>query len=94
MKLDIMIISTPRRVYILIFMHIDDSRIIEDVHLPSESTSDVDELIKFSTLALDEIHVHEESISYVQDALVESSTPSHDFRCSLSTPTIKRLSTR
>ena len=68
---------------------IDDSRIIEDVNLPSEATSDVDELIKFSTLALDEIHVHEESISDVQDALVECSAPSHDIRCSLPTPLIE-----
>jgi len=67
----------------------NNSRIVEDVHIPSEITSDVDELIKSSTPILDEIHVHEESISYVQDALNESSTPSHDVRCSLSTPTIK-----
>ena len=60
-------------------------------------TSYIDELIKSSTPALDEIHVHEENlihiheenISDIQDAFVESSTPSHDVRCSLSTPTIE-----
>ena len=54
---------------------IDNSRIIEGVHSPSEVTSDVDDLIEFSTLTLDEIHVYEENISNVQDALVESSSP-------------------
>ena len=39
------------------------------------------------TPALNEIYVHEESISDVQDALVEFSTPSRDS--SLSAPTIK-----
>ena len=73
-------------------MHIEDidnSRTVKDVHIPFEITSDVDELIKSSTSALDEIHVHEESISNNQDTLVESSTPSRDVRCSLSTPTIE-----
>jgi len=42
-------------------------------------------LKRSSTPALDEIHVYEESISDVHDALVESSTPSHDVRCSLFT---------
>ena len=49
----------------------------------------VDELIKSTTPTLDEIHVHEESISDVSDALVQSSISSHDVRCSLSTPTIE-----
>ena len=52
---------------------IDNSRIVEDVHIPSEVTSDVfDELIKTSTPTLDETYVHEENISNVHDALVES----------------------
>ena len=69
----------------------DNSRIVEDVRIPNEVTSDiVDELIKSNIPALDEIHVPEESISDIQDALVESSTPSHDVRCSLSTPTIEK----
>jgi len=54
---------------------IDNSRIVENVHSPSEVTSDVDDLIEYSTLTFDEIHVNEESISNVQDALVESSSP-------------------
>ena len=55
---------------------IDNSRIVEDVHIHSEVTSDVvDDLIKYNTPTLDEIHVHEESISEDQDALVESSKP-------------------
>jgi len=37
-------------------------------------TSDVDELIKASKTTFEEIHIHEESISDVQDTLAESST--------------------
>ena len=72
--LDITIISASRRVYMIDNVYIDDSRIVKDIHIPSELTSDVDELIKSSILRLDEIHVHEESISDIQDVLVESST--------------------
>jgi len=57
---------------------IDNSRIIENFHIPSKVTGDVNELIKSSTPTLDEIHVHEENISDIQNALVESSIPSHD----------------
>jgi len=58
---------------------IDNSRMVEDAHIPSEFTSDVvDDLVKSSTLTLDETHVHEESISNIHDALVESSTPIPD----------------
>ena len=64
-------------------------RIVEDVHISSEVTSDVDKLVKSRALTLDETHVHEESIITVQDALVESSTPLHDVRCPLFTPTIE-----
>jgi len=70
---------------------IDNSRIIVDVHIPSEVTSDIlDELVKSNTPALEEIHVREESIIGVQDTLLESSIPSHDVRCSPSKPTIKK----
>ena len=45
---------------------IDNSRVVEDVHIPSEVISDViDDLIKSSTSILDETPVHEESISDV-----------------------------
>jgi len=90
-NLDIMIASAPRRGHIDIVCidDINNSRIIEDVHIPFEITSDVDELIKSSALTLDEIYVHEESISDIHEALVESSTPSHDVRCSLFTSTIE-----
>jgi len=90
-NLNITIFSAPQRVYLLIVRidDIDDLRIVKDVHILSEVTSDVNELIKSSTPALDEIYVHEESISDVQDALVESSTPSHNIRCSLSIPMIE-----
>jgi len=47
---------------------------VEDVHILSKFTSDVDELVKASTPPFEEIHVHEENISDVQNALVESST--------------------
>ena len=53
---------------------IDYLRIVEDVHISSEISSDiVDELIKSSITALDEINVHDESISDVHDEIVESS---------------------
>ena len=46
---------------------IDDLRIVEDVHIHFEVTSDVDELVRSSTLTVDETRVHEKSISDVQD---------------------------
>jgi len=53
---------------------IDNLRIVEDVHIFSEISSDiVDELIKSSITALDEINVHDESIIDVHDEIVESS---------------------
>ena len=58
---------------------IDNSKIIEDIHIHFEVTSDVvEELIKTSTSTLDETHIHEENISDIQDALVESTTLIHD----------------
>jgi len=53
---------------------IDNSRIVEDVHIFSKDISD-DDLIKSGTPTLDEIHVHKENINDVQNALVESSIP-------------------
>jgi len=47
---------------------IDNLRIVENVHIPFEVTSNVDELVKTSIPTLDETHVHEENISNVQDA--------------------------
>ena len=76
-NLNIMITNTPWRVNILIMCKIDDIdnlRIVEDVHITSKVTSDVDELVKTSTPTLDETHVYEENISDVQGALVEFST--------------------
>ena len=55
---------------------IDNLRIIEDVHIPSEVTNDVDdEIVKSSTPALNDTHVHEKIISDIQGALVKVSTP-------------------
>ena len=63
---------------------------LDEIHAHEESISDVqDALAESGTLALDEIHVHDESINDIHDALVEFSIPSHDVRCSLSTPTIQ-----
>ena len=53
-------------------------RIVEDVHIAFEVTSDVDDLINASTPTLEVTHVHEENISDIQNALVESSTPIPD----------------
>jgi len=54
---------------------IDNLRIIENVYIPSEVISDVNELVKIRTSTLDETHNHEESITDdVQNALFESST--------------------
>jgi len=44
--------------------NIDNPKIIENVHIPSEVTSDiVDELVKTSTPTFDETRVREENIS-------------------------------
>jgi len=62
-------------------VQIDDNnnlRNAEDVHITSEVTSDVDELVKTSTPILDQTRIHEENISDVQNALVNSSTPIPD----------------
>ena len=75
-NLDIMITSAPRRVNIIIMCKLITliiREIVEDVHVPSEGTSDVDELVMSSTYTLEETHVYEESVSDVQDALVKSS---------------------
>ena len=92
-NLDIRISTAPSKSLHIDIVRIDDindSRIVEGVHILSEVTSDVvDELIKFSTPTLNEIYVHEESVSDVHDVLVESSTPSHNVRCSLSTSIIE-----
>ena len=53
---------------------IDNLRIVEDVHIPSEVTSNVDDLVKSCTPTLDETHIHKENINDDHDALVESST--------------------
>ena len=54
---------------------INNSKIVEDVHILSEITINVvDDLIKSNTPIVDEIHIHEESVNDVQNALVESST--------------------
>ena len=74
-----MIINAPRRVNILIMCKLmtDNSRIVEAVHIPSEVTNDND-LIESSRLTIDEIHVYEENISNIHDALVEFSSPIYD----------------
>jgi len=62
-------------------VHIDDinnSRIVEDVYIPSGVTSDVDELVNTNIPTLDETHVHEESMNDVHYSLVKSSTPAVD----------------
>ena len=38
---------------------IDNSKIVENDHIPSEITTDVDDLVKSCTLTLDETRVHE-----------------------------------
>ena len=54
---------------------IDNSRIVEDVHMPFEVINDVvDDLVKSSAPAFDETHVHEERNNDIRYALVESST--------------------
>ena len=77
LSVDIMITSAPRSVNILIIckLNTDNLRIVENVYIPFEITTDVvDGSVKSSTHALDEIFVHKESISDVKDTLVESTT--------------------
>ena len=53
---------------------VDNSRVVEDVYVPSEIISVVDNtLVDPSTLTLDEVYVSFEDTSDV-DAIVESST--------------------
>ena len=55
---------------------VDDSRIVDDVYVPSEITSVVfDTLVDSSTLILDEVHASSEGTSDVVDVLVEFSIP-------------------
>ena len=48
------------------------------IYISLEVTGDIDELVKTSTLTLNETHIHEKNISDVHDALVEFSTPIYD----------------
>jgi len=50
---------------------INNSNIIEDVHIPSEVTSNIfDELVKTSTLILDDINISEDDIHDLEHVLV------------------------
>jgi len=54
---------------------VDDSRVVEDIYIPFEITSVVeDTLVDFSTPILDKIHVSSMRTNDVVDILVESST--------------------
>jgi len=68
-NLNIMITNTPRRVNMLIMcklMILIIGGIVEDVHIPSEVTSNiVDELVKCIIPTFDETHVQEEGINDV-----------------------------
>jgi len=81
-NLNVMISSASRKVNILIMCKLmiliirELSRI--STFLLRLLVMFVDELVKSSTPTLDGTHVHEESISDVQDVLVESSTPIPD----------------
>jgi len=79
-NLIIMITGAPRRVNIdnVQINDIDNSRIVDNVHIHFEITSDVDEIVKTSTPTLDEVHIHKKNNSDVWDALVESNTPIPD----------------
>ena len=60
----------PSKSQHIVNLQIDDivnSRIVEDVYVPPEVTSDVHKIVKTITLTLDETHVHEENIGDVRD---------------------------
>lgn len=47
---------------------IDNLRIVKNAQIPSQVTSDVDELVESSMLVIVEIHVYDESTSDIQNA--------------------------
>jgi len=67
-----MIINVPRRVNTLIMCKLMTLIIrgLSRISILSEVTSEVDDLIKSSSLKLEEILVHDNGISDIQDALV------------------------
>ena len=78
--MNIMIISTPRRVDIyFVPSDVDDLKVVEDVHVHSEISSFVeDPLANLDTLFIDESHVSSAGTSDVVDVLVNFSTPIPD----------------
>jgi len=55
---------------------VDDSNVVEDVHVPSKSASISEDIsVGFDTQIIDEGHASYEGTSEVVDTLVESGTP-------------------
>ena len=68
-----------RHVNIVSSNGVDDSRVVEDVYVPFEIISVVeDTLVNSSTPIIDEVHVSSEGTSDVEDALMKSNIPISD----------------
>ena len=53
---------------------VDDSRVVEDIYVPSELASiDEDLLVNYSTPKPDDIYIHEDNTSGSEHVLMESS---------------------
>jgi len=69
---------------------VDDSKVIEDVYVPSKIISVVEDmLVDSSTPILNEVHVSSEDTSDFEYVLVESSIHVHVARYSLARPMIE-----
>ena len=55
---------------------VDDSKVVEDVHIPSKTTSIIKDIsVDSDTLIIDEVHISSDSISDGVDEIVEPNTP-------------------
>ena len=55
---------------------VDDSKVVEDVHVPSKTASIIEDIaVDFDILIIEKIHMSSDSISDDVNKIVESSTP-------------------
>lgn len=67
--------------------------IIDEIHILSESTSNIEALLKSSTPIFDDIYTHGDDICGIEHVLKESTMSVHVVRFSITAPKIKKLST-
>jgi len=67
--------SASHRVRIVPSDNVDDSKVVEDVHVPSKTASIIEDISLGSDTTIIEGHASYENTSGVVDAIVESGTP-------------------